>query len=54
MISCVGTESVEFYQPIKLIGKVEVYLISIIEAMRLSLKKITIEANAAFFKDEKF
>jgi len=30
MISCVGTESVDFYEPLKLKGKVEVYMEDII------------------------
>jgi len=40
MISCVGVESVDFTEPLKLKGKVEVYMQDIIDVMRSSLKKI--------------
>ena len=40
MQSCVGIEYVEFTEPLKLIGKVEVYLQDVINVMRSSLKKI--------------
>jgi len=40
MISCVGTEKVDFNEPLKLKGKVESYMQDIIDVMRLSLKLI--------------
>ena len=41
MESCVGTEYVDFTQPMKLVGKVETYLADVIDIMRKSLKTIT-------------
>lgn len=40
MKSCVGIEYVEFTEPLKLLGKVEVYLQDVIDVMRKSLRKI--------------
>lgn len=40
MISCVGQETVKFTQPLKLIGKVEIYLQDVIDTMRVSLRTI--------------
>jgi hypothetical protein len=33
MISCVGTETVDFYQPLHLVDKVEVYMQQVIKYM---------------------
>ena len=41
MITCVGTEKVEFTKPLKLVGKVERYLDDIINLMRGTLREIT-------------
>jgi hypothetical protein len=43
MHACVGTEYVKFTRELKLLGKVEVYLLGVIDSMRGSLKDITIE-----------
>lgn len=40
MKSCVGIEYVNFTEPLKLLGKVEVYLQDVIDVMRVSLRKI--------------
>lgn len=48
MISCVGTEIVKLHEPIKLLGKVEVYLGDLIEAMRECLKLITQDSIKRF------
>jgi dynein heavy chain len=40
MISCVGTEYVDFNEPLKLLGKVEGYMQDVIDAMRKSLRLI--------------
>lgn len=48
MISCVGKEDVAFEHPLKLEGKVEIYLQSIIDNMRSSLKKIVYMASDKF------
>lgn len=45
MISCVGKEDVAFETPLKLIGKVEIYLQSIIDNMRSSIKSIVLDAS---------
>jgi len=45
MISCVGTELVPLTSPLKLLGKVEIYLQDAINAMRSTLKDL---AGAAF------
>lgn len=37
MISCVGTETVEFSKPLPLLGKVETYLADVIDTMRATL-----------------
>jgi dynein heavy chain len=40
MVSCVGIEKVSFTKPLKLNGKVEVYLMDIISTMQESLKEL--------------
>ncbi|OMJ82808.1 hypothetical protein SteCoe_16405 [Stentor coeruleus] len=52
MISCVGTETVKLHQPLKLVGKVEVYLADMIEAMRECLKLI-VESSLKRFAESK-
>jgi hypothetical protein len=37
MVSCVGTETVEFSKPLMLMGKVETYLADVIDTMRATL-----------------
>lgn len=37
MVSCVGTETVEFSKPLALMGKVETYLADVIDTMRATL-----------------
>jgi len=48
MISCVGKETVDFETPLLLIGKVEIYLQSIIDNMRSSIKSIVYDATDKF------
>lgn len=48
MISCVGKEDVNFETPLILLGKVEIYLQSIIDNMRSSLKRIVLNASDKF------
>lgn len=40
MKSCVGIEFVDFYEPLKLMGKVEGYMQDVIDSMRKSLRLI--------------
>lgn len=40
MVSCVGTETVEFSKPLMLMGKVETYLADVIDTMRATLNDI--------------
>jgi dynein heavy chain len=53
MDSCVGKEFVDFHQPLKLLGKVECYLEDVIHTMVESLKYISNQSYAKFFKMEK-
>ena len=47
MISCVGTETVEFSKPLALMGKVETYLADVIDTMRATLNDIAAKSVAA-------
>jgi dynein heavy chain len=44
MISCVGSEYVEFTDPLKLLGKVECYMQDVIDFMRKSLRDIAVKS----------
>jgi dynein heavy chain len=44
MISCVGSEYVEFTDPLKLMGKVECYMQDVIDFMRKSLRDIAVRS----------
>ena len=48
MISCVGVETVKFCKPLRLIGKVEVYMQDVIDRMRLTLKEIGADSLPRF------
>jgi dynein heavy chain len=48
MHACVGKEYVEFTEPLKLVGKVEVYLQEVIDTMRGSLKDISLSSLKKF------
>jgi dynein heavy chain len=47
MDTCVGKEYVEFYKPLKLVGKVENYLGDVIDTMRASLNHIAAKSVIA-------
>jgi len=47
MVSCVGTETVEFSKPLSLQGKVETYLADVIDTMRATLNDIAAKSVAA-------
>jgi len=47
MESCVGLETVEFTEPLKLDGKVEIYLQDVIDTMRTTLRVTSGRANAS-------
>ena len=51
--SYVGTEYVEFTEPLKLMGKVEVYLQDVIDTMRNSLKEISKRSLKKFSEVDK-
>lgn len=55
MVSCVGVETVDFTQPLKLVGKVENYLSDCIDAMRDTLYEVvrtSIPAQESMKKEE--
>ena len=48
MISCVGVEKVKFCKPLRLLGKVEIYLQDVIDRMRETLKVIGADSLPRF------
>ena len=48
MVSCVGTESVDFHKPLQLLGKVEIYLDDMINQMRECLALIVQDSIKRF------
>jgi len=48
MISCVGFETVRFAEPLRLVGKVEVYLQDVIRQMNATLKEIASDSFKAY------
>lgn len=53
MHACVGKEYVEFPTPLKLMGKVEVYLQDVLDTMRNSLKEIAMKSLKSYAETDK-
>ena len=53
MISCVGTETIKLHSPLKLMGKVEIYLADVIDAMRDGLKIVVQDSISRFAKSKR-
>ncbi len=51
--SCVGKESVDFSEPLKLVGKVETYMLDVIAAMIRTLRNIAEDSYKAYPTMEK-
>jgi len=53
MVTCVGSETVIFTSPLKLVGKVERYMLDVIDTMRTSLRDYAIKSIENRYKLDK-